>query len=142
MEELLPTVGADRLRSVIGAQVGQTVRGRYLHWDDLRRRKPPGDLSAAEWWLGVMFARGQGRKQLPFTDTSGVPFTYVFADEALELLHRVDRYASGRIQAPEMITNEATRDRYLVSSLMEEATASARGGGHHPPGCQRVPPLG
>jgi Fic family protein len=125
MEELLPNLGADRLRAVIGAQVGQTVRGRYLHWDDLRRRKPPSDLSAAEWWLGVMFARGQGRKQLPFSDTDGAPFTYVLTDEALELLHRIDRYASGRIEAPEMITNEATRDRYLVSSLMEEAIASS-----------------
>jgi Fic family protein len=125
MEEMLPGLGADRLRAVIGARVGQTVGGRYFHWNELRRRKPPGGLSPTEWWLGVTLARGQGRKQLPFADTDGVPFTYVLTDEALELLHRIDRHASGRIEAPEMITNEATRDRYLVSSLMEEAIASS-----------------
>lgn len=76
-------------------------------------------------WLTLKLARGLGRRQLPFYDTSGRPFSYVLTDEALSMLHRIDRFASGRIEVPEAITNQATKDRYLVSSLMEEAIGSS-----------------
>lgn len=102
-----------------------TPDGRYLHWDDLRRRKPPGDLTHEEWWLALRLGRSSGRKVLPFEDIDGRPFTYVLTDEALEMLHRIDRFASGNLGAPEAITNEATRNRYLVSSLREEAISSS-----------------
>lgn len=104
---------------------GPTVRGRYFHWDDLRHREPPDGLTREEWWTALKLARSQGRRQLPLSDTSGVTFSYILTDEALSMLHRVDRFASGRIEAPEAITNESTRNRYLVSSLMEEAIASS-----------------
>jgi Fic family protein len=75
--------------------------------------------------LKLKLARGQGRRQLPLTDIQGQRFTCVLTDEALSRLHWIDRFASGRIEAPEAITNEATRDRYVVSSLMEEAIGSS-----------------
>lgn len=121
----LSDVAPERLAVIFGSGIGPTVNGRYLHWDDLRRRTPPSGLTREEWWLALHFARLPGRKTLPFDDTEGRPFTYVLTDEALEMLHRIDRFASGRIDVPEAITNEATRDRYLVSSLMEEAIASS-----------------
>ncbi len=115
----------ERLAAALRHMTGPTADGRYLHWDDLRRRRAPGDLTSEEWWLGLRIARSSGRRELPFEDTDGQPFTYVLTDEALDMLHRIDRFASGRIDVPEAITNEATRTRYLVSSLMEEAIASS-----------------
>ncbi len=102
-----------------------TVKGRYFHWEDLRHRQPPDTLSRQEWWTALKFARSQSRRPLPLVDTSGRAFTYVFTDEGLSMLHRIDRFASGRIEAPEVIVSESTRNQYLVSSLMEEAVASS-----------------
>jgi Fic family protein len=47
-------------------------------------------------------------------------------DPVLELLHTIDRDASGRIALPEAIANTATRDRSLQSSLIEEAITSSQ----------------
>ena len=55
----------------------------------------------------------------------GEKFSYALTDEALSMLHRIDRLASGTVETPEAITNAATKDRYLVSSLMEEAISSS-----------------
>lgn len=122
---LLSALEGDRTAVVLEHLTEPTVKGRYFHWDELRRRKPPDDLTPEEWWLTLKLARGLWRRQLPFHDTSGRPFSYVLTDEALSMLHRIDRFASGRIEVPEAITNEATKDRYLVSSLMEEAIGSS-----------------
>ena len=116
---------AERTHAVLAHLSGPTVRGRYFHWDELRRRTPPDDLTLEEWWLTLKLARSQGRRSLPLTDKTRTHFTYIFTDEALSLLHRIDRFASGRIGAPEAITDAGTRDRYLVSSLMEEAISSS-----------------
>ena len=125
MSELLAGLDPQRLRIVLSQLAGPTVNGRYFHWEELRRRKPPMDLSTEEWWSTLKLARAQAARVLPFADTSGMSLSYCLTDEALSMLHRIDRLASGRIEVPEAITNEATRDRYLVSSLMEEAIGSS-----------------
>ena len=123
--QLLAALSPDRTREVLRHLEGPTVRGRYYTWDEIRRRQPPGDLLIEEWWLTLKLARSQSRRLLPFSDVDGEPFTYVLTDEALAMLHRIDRFASGRIETPEAIANETTRDRYLVASLMEEAIGSS-----------------
>jgi Fic family protein len=98
---------------------------RYLHWDELRRRKPPADLDLDEWWLGEKLTRSSNRRFLPFRDTSGLRFSYSLPDEAYRLLHSIDSLASGQVVAPQEIVSAPTRDQYLVSSLMEEAISSS-----------------
>lgn len=123
--ELIAALDSERFKMIAPFIALPTVDGRYFHWQDLRYRQPPGSLSREEWWTALKFARSQGRHPLPLSDTSDRTFTYMLTDEALSMLHRIDRFASGRIQAPEAIANESTRNRYLVSSLMEEAIASS-----------------
>jgi Fic family protein len=47
-------------------------------------------------------------------------------DVVLAMLHDVDRRTYGRIPLGEPVTNPATRDAYLVNSLMEEAITSSQ----------------
>ncbi|MDE0170155.1 MAG: Fic family protein [bacterium] len=122
---LVSELDLERTAAVFQSFGKPTVGGKYLHWDDLRHRAPPHGLSVREWWLTLKLAREFGRKQLPFEDTNGRSFSYVLTDEALEMVHRIDGFATGLVEAPEAITNSATRDRYLVTSLMEEAIASS-----------------
>jgi hypothetical protein len=37
----------------------------YLHWDKLRRLKPPAEASVEEWWWAIKFRRSTDRHLLP-----------------------------------------------------------------------------
>ncbi len=103
-----------------------SVNGKYLHWDDLRHRKPPDGMSHEEWWLALKFKRRSLHKDVPLTDLGGTSFCYLEADPIPEDLHFVDLGAGGRIQMPDQITNPDAKDRYYVSSLIEEAITSSQ----------------
>ena len=113
------------LRSIL--RVGATDRkGRYLHWDDLRHREPPNGLTTEQWWLGTALARGQMRRPMPLTDNQGEPFAVCMVDPVWESLHRIDKAAAGKILADDPLTSQGSGDRYIVSSLIEEAVASSQ----------------
>jgi len=121
-DTLLKEMNRDRLGAILNEQ---TVTDPYFHWDELRRRNPPSDLSHTEWWLQQKLRRGANRRALPVTEAGGRSFSFVLPDEALSLLHEIDQLASGRVSAPAEIVSESTRDQYLVTSLMEEAISSS-----------------
>jgi Fic family protein len=100
--------------------------GKYLHWDELRHRPKRGTLTHPEWWGAIKFARMQASRGFPLKSKEGSPFRFVMTDTVQRLVHEVDRDASGRIELPEDVTNRSTRDRYVVSSLIEEAFRSSQ----------------
>ena len=100
--------------------------GRYHHWHGLRFRTPPEGLSVEQWWMGMKIARASILKPLPLRDIQGRPFQIAMPDAVLEMVHSIDRDASGRIQVSEQITNPSIRDRYLVASLIDEAITSSQ----------------
>ena len=106
--------------------IGASPGGQYRHWENLRRVQPPHGLSSEEWWAAVKFARHQTRRTIPLKDKDGKAFAYSLADPVLELLHEIDRDANGRITTNDQITNPQTRERYIQSSLIEEAIASSQ----------------
>lgn len=99
---------------------------RYLHWDELRRRPVPDGMTHDLWWQFVKFARTPLNHRLPHRANDGRPFTFGMTDTIQRLVHEIDRDASGRIELPEDVTNRTTRDRYIVSSLIEEAFRSSQ----------------
>lgn len=110
------------IQSSIGAQPG----GAYLHWDELRHRRPPEGFTSEEWWLATKLARQQASRELLLQDKAGRHFTYCTPDVVQALLHEVDRNAAGQLQIPELVTTPQNRDRYIVRSLMEEAITSSQ----------------
>lgn len=117
---------AERLPKILTAGIGPAPRGKYRHWDTLRRIPPPDGLTPEDWWAGIKFARQQMMRQIPLLDRVGEAFRYAMPDPVLEMLHEIDRDASGQLAASEVITNPQTRDRYLQSSLIEEAITSSQ----------------
>ena len=101
-------------------------KGRYLHWDELRLKPPPTGLNPKQHWLLTKIARNAIIKQLPFLDKNNQSFKYCIPDPAAEMLHQIDQNASGGIRMAEAITNEHTRNVYLINSLMEEAIHSSQ----------------
>jgi len=61
------------------------------HWDDLRHRTPPAELSPEEWWLTVKARRDRNRRVTPLTDRNGLRFSFTLPDRVLEQLHAIGR---------------------------------------------------
>ena len=118
-----PDVFLERIFSVSAAATGS----RYLPWDQLRNRRPPEGLTSEDWWLAVKIARKGMQRALPLADKGGGNFTYALPDDVLRGIEMVDKHTSGRISVPELVTHDApTRDRYVISSLIEEAITSSQ----------------
>jgi Fic family protein len=136
-----PPPTADLMRSAGGGQplaiikhflnllqrpIGPTVNGKYRHWDALRHLEPPAGYTSELWWLGIKTARAMLSQRLPLTDQAGAPFQLVVPDTAHQMLHAIDRDASGTIQISAQVTNPHTRDTYLYKSVLEEAIRSSQ----------------
>ena len=103
-----------------------TQDGRYLHWDELRHRTPPPGLTPELWWAGVKIARHGMLKALPLEDKTGQAIHFAMPDAVLAALHDIDRKATGELAMPEAAVSGDDRNRYLVSSLIEEAITSSQ----------------
>lgn len=127
LQDLLSRPGlADSLPRVLSTVTSPLIGGRYLHWDDLRRRTPPEGLTSEQWWLGVLFARQPAARTFPLRSLDGTRFHYTLPDPVLELLHWIDQHASGEVMVSETIRDAGDRRRYLVNSLIEEAITSSQ----------------
>lgn len=98
----------------------------YLHWEQIRHRRPPDGLSTDEWWLALKLKRTGSRLAFPtLTAKSGQALCvsrHGRLDSGFSIL---DRLMAGRMELPASVRNEHARDRYLVGSLMEEAIHSS-----------------
>ena len=103
-----------------------TVEGKYLHWDQIRHRRPPKGLSHDEWWFGLKTRREASASFLPVNDNNHRPFRFNMSDPLPFYLHKVDTWTAGTIQQKEPVTDPQTKDFYLVRSLVEEAITSSQ----------------
>jgi Fic family protein len=106
--------------------LGPLVRDRYMHWDELRHRTPPEGLSHEAWWAGVRFARTGSLRSLPFHDKNRRPIQFGMPDPVLGVLRAIDQQAAGNVGMESPMVSAEDRDRYLVSSLIEEAITSSQ----------------
>ncbi len=125
LRELMAQVSLVRLKVILNVVESPTVDGKYRHWDKLRYLETPPGLSHPEWWLGLKLRRS-GSSPIPLRDKAGASFRLNMVDPLPEILHHVDSQARGAIQQPEPLTNPATRDQYLVRSLIEESITSSQ----------------
>lgn len=105
---------------------GPLYKGRYLHWDQLRHRTPPAKLILEAWWAGIKIARRSLYTDLPLQDKSDLSVKFGTPDPVLRALHEIDSQASGSVAMPGALVSSEDRDRYLVSSLIEEAITSSQ----------------
>lgn len=116
-----------RLMELFGVARSPVVSGRYLHWDELRHRKPPPGLTVEEWWFALRVARNPLYRTLPLlADKAGKPFVFSLPEPILLELHHIDRDAAGEIASSADVATPEQRDRYIWRSLVEEAITSSQ----------------
>lgn len=124
LEDLIAEVAPERMLQL--ARHALTGTKGYLHWDQLRHRPPPEGFSHREWWLALKLFRINALRPISLKDKEGRSFRFAVPEEVLQELHQIDLGTGGLVSVPEPIVNPQTRDRYLVSSLIEEAIASSQ----------------
>lgn len=124
---LVKSLGPQRFADILVAAGEVTSPADpYLPWDRLRYRTPPRDFTHEQWWLAIKYARSTMRHVLPLTMVDGRPFSYALPDDVLRLTSEIHRRASGQTAAPEQLDNSATRNHYVINSLMEESITSSQ----------------
>jgi len=99
--------------------------GRYLHWDEFRRRPPPTGLTSEQWWASQKMGRLGARVLIPgFVDQHDNPFWYCRLDAIDRATHTLDRRDAVR-EMIEAVGDPATRSQYRVHQLIEEAISSS-----------------
>lgn len=125
--DLLQSIQApERLSAILQQVTEPTLNGKYVHWETVRRMRPPEGLNHPERWLGLKFHRAASGKSTVFRAKDGTPFRYALVDPIPEKLHTIDLAAGGTIETSANVLNTENRDLYYISSLMEEAITSSQ----------------
>lgn len=101
-------------------------KGRYLHWDKLRHLTPPEGYDSESFWHAIRHNRDVISKPLPFKDKHGKPFQFCMPDGVVKDLLWIEKHTTGSITADQKVTDEKTRQTYLIGSLIEEAISSSQ----------------
>lgn len=119
-----PGINLVEVMQLSAAEANRT--DRYLSWDEIRYSRAPAPLNTEAWWVGIKLHRLQARQQIPLRDRKGEAFSYTVTHMMQALLHQIDLHAGGILNTNNQhALNETDRNRYLLTSLMEEAIMSS-----------------
>lgn len=107
------------------ATIRTAFYGKYPHWNEFRYKPMPNKLSPEKVWGILKFWRLTTYRPFPLLDTKGVPFQFSNIDAIQEMLHHIDQDGAGRFRSDGIIP-PAEKERYIISSLMEEAIRSSQ----------------
>lgn len=99
---------------------------KYYHWDQILRKEPPKELTHKQWWFAIKVKRIISFRDAPLKDNFQRPFSYNLTDTTAEQLREIDLGFGGSIGGAEGALDPATRDRYYLNSLVEEAITSSQ----------------
>ena len=98
------------------------VNEEYLYWDKIKYIEPLEGAEASDIWAIANFYRNSSAHYLNF---GKYKFRWYLNNAMQKMLHQFDLNIGGSLSAGSLIPKE-DKDRYLVSSVMEEAIASSQ----------------
>lgn len=104
----------------------QRANRDYLYWDKFKHLPMPAEVRVEDAWRFLKLLRSFDRKTTPVTDVHGHHFTYSLTDEIQRCLHVIDKEAGGPVTGAGIGVPRHEQQRYVISSLMEEAIASSQ----------------
>ena len=97
------------------------------NWEQCGYRAHLYGLSAEHFWALVKLSRQVSRVQSPVSTSQGRPFTFQRTDSIQRVLHEIDLSLGGQIgSAGRILEGESDQQRYILSSLREEAISTSQ----------------
>ncbi|MDD5259404.1 MAG: Fic family protein [bacterium] len=121
IEKIMDIINTGKLNNIIAK-----ANDEYVYWDKLKYFKFPEGIGSEFAWGYLKLNRSQQLKKINIKDKKGDFFKYWLPDSVLRDLHYIDQQASGQILVDDPSTHTGEKERYLVSSIMEEAIASSQ----------------
>jgi Fic family protein len=100
----------------------RTINNEYLYWDKVKYQTKSGDFSSIDLWTAIKLTRSLDYKHIKL---GKYKFSFSQTDYIQKLLHEFDLNIGGNLGAQKLIP-EQEKDKYLISSIMEEAIASSQ----------------
>ncbi len=113
-----------RLANLFGRKIVDE-KGRYLHWDDFRRKVSDDGLSPEEGWFAMRTARVAAAQSVPLFDTEGRRFSFCEPASLRAALQFADLNAGGILGTAARGFTQADGARHFARSLVEEPFASS-----------------
>lgn len=101
------------------------VNEKYLHWEEFRHRQMPEKAKKELLWALIKFNRLSNSNKIRLCSREGFSFYYNLTENIQEKLHKFDMNLGGNLEMPQYIPPE-DKEKYLISSIMEEAIASSQ----------------
>lgn len=108
-------------------------KNRYLHWEEIKFKRPPKGFTREEWWAGTKAARMRMAKEIDLYDKKKHPFVFALTDDIFRDLHWLDQQTAGNLSAPEdsssaydsVLQNADLKKKYILKSLVTESIYSS-----------------
>lgn len=98
----------------------------YIYWDKFKYVCDEDLTSPEIAWSFLRISRNNRKKSISLIDIDSNHFGYWLPDSLLKELHYLDQHASGEILVDQPDVPSREKERFLISSLMEEAIASSQ----------------
>lgn len=98
------------------------VNENYYYWDKVKYLKTPANIKPEEVWAIAKIRRKNTPHKIKF---GKYRFTWFLNTKIQELLHLFDLNIGGTLESKSVIPKD-DKNRYLISSIMEEAIASSQ----------------
>lgn len=98
------------------------INDKYLYWDKVKYQRFADKYTAEDCWAAIKLSRLSDFKILQFGNHK---FKFSNTDYIQKILHDFDLNVGGTLGSQKLIQSE-DKDRYLISSIMEEAIASSQ----------------
>lgn len=99
------------------------VNKKYLSWEEFRYKKMPLEKKPEHVWAFIKLFRMQQYKEIQCNEFR---FKYLLLDDSLRKLHLLDKGTAGYLGMNINTLNLNGKEKYIISSLMEEAIASSQ----------------
>lgn len=114
------------MAAVLGGVI-KKAQGEYLYWDKFKQLPMPEGVKAADAWAYVRLMRDLDAQSTAIPAPDGGTFTYSLTANVLRALHNIDKWAGGwDAGTTDSTPGDASKERYILSSLLEESIASSQ----------------
>lgn len=101
------------------------VEKDYPYWEKFKHKTKGLDIDSTLLWKFIKLQRGRNISKIKLCEVNGFNFKYNISANTLQRLHQFDLNLGGILEGGSIVP-EKEKDRFLISSLMEEAIASSQ----------------